>query len=353
MSKLDHLPLGLTFDDVLICPTYSTVSSRFQEDLDLSAQLTSNIRLDIPIVCSNMDTISEYDMAVAMSNLGGIAIIHRFQPIEEHVKQLSKLKNLIVGINGIVGCIGVEEEGQQRFRAIKPFCTAILIDVAHGAASSVVKQIRYVKEIDPSLPIIAGNIATYEEAIELITAGVHCIKCGIGGGSVCKTRIQTGVGVPQLTAIANVYRAITEVNTPIYLIADGGIRYPGDIVKALVAGADTVMIGNLVAGTKETPGKIYQEYVNALETKTYKLYRGLASKSAQLDWKGHVSAVEGELTRVPVKGSVKEVIKEIEAGIRSAMSYVGARNLQELHNNSNLIRITPAGYKESLPHGVR
>lgn len=295
-----------------------------------------------------MDTVTEEDMAKEMNNLGGLGIIHRFLSVEQH-------KRLLLNIpSPKVVCIGVGKEEFARFQEIisGTQIIAVLIDIAHGHSEVMAKQINRIKSVS-NMPIIAGNVATYDGALDLLNAGVSSIKCGVGPGSLCTTRIQTGCGVPQLTAVMEVRRAVEDfcsgkgLNFKPTIIADGGIRYSGDIVKSFAAGADAVMIGNLFAGTEEAPGERVRTK-KGIEKK----YRGMASKDAQENWKGYASSIEGEMTFLPYKGQVKYVFEELITGILSGMSYQDAKTLTELRENAEFIQITSAGYKESLPHGV-
>lgn len=335
-----------TFDDVLLEPRCSTMSSRFGGNIDCSTILFPNqkpeFQLLYPIISANMDTVTEWPMADAMHEQGGLGIIHRFMPAARQADELRVSKG------GHIGCIGVGDDGWKRYLEIETHISAVLIDVAHGHSQSVVEQIKAVKNKNPKMPIIAGNIATWVAACDLIDAGADCLKVGVGPGSLCTTRIKTGCGVPQLEAIIEVAAGIQSMKKPVTLIADGGIRSSGDIVKALAAGADAVMIGSLFAGTEEAPGRCYRDENGHL----YKIYRGMASRAAQEDWKGYATSVEGEMRRVSFRGSVKDIFKELVDGILSGMSYQNAHNLAELRENAVFIQQTINGYKESTPHGL-
>jgi IMP dehydrogenase len=339
--------VGLTFDDVLLVPRCSTIDSRFNGDIDLSTSI-AGIPLKRPIISANMDTVTECRMVAAMHREGGLGIIHRFMPPEDHYVQLAKIDS------PIVICIGVCKSSRDRLsyifsrlRTSQP--TAVLIDIAHGHCTAMIEQIRWVKQTLPNTQVIAGNIATFDAAMDLLAAGADCLKVGVGPGALCSTRVKTGCGAPQLTAISEVLRATQEINRPIDIIADGGIRNSGDIVKALAAGANAVMIGNLLAGTEEAPG---ETYLRGSPPTKYKLYRGMASLRAQESWKGYATSVEGESKDVPYKGLVKEVFQDLLAGILSGMSYQNAHNIGELQKNHLFIRQTTSGYRESVPHGL-
>lgn len=336
---------GLSFDDVLLEPRYSDISSRMSDEVDLSTEIVEGLKLRYPLVTAPMDSITGRAMVQAMAKLGGLGIPHRFMLADEQ-----KTIHSLCGYP-CVFCIGVGESGFDYFEAMEPRIlrpNAVLIDIAHGHCKGMLDQIKRLVVHYPYIPIIAGNIATKEAATELIAAGVTCLKAGIGPGSLCTTRVKTGNGVPQLTAISEVAEVAHRAGVKV--IADGGVRSSGDCVKALAAGADAVMIGALFAGTTEALGKVYTDSLS--HEGPYKLYRGLASRAAQEDWKGYATSIEGELTRVPFKGSVEPIFNDLVTGIKSGMSYQGAHNLQELRNNARFILQTPAGLRESLPHGV-
>jgi IMP dehydrogenase len=242
---------GLTFDDVLIIPAKSEVKSR--KDPNLEAQLTKKAKLKIPLISANMDTITEYEMALAMAELGGIGIIHRFMSVEDQARQVKMVADK--KFPWIGASIGVNQDFKERTQAlVKAGANVIVIDIAHGHSNQMMDTIKFLKDSHPGVEVIAGNVATPEATSDLIEAGADAIKVGIGPGSMCTTRIITGCGVPQLTAIALCREVATEKNIP--LIADGGIKTSGDIVKAFAAGANTVMLGSLLSATLETPGEI-------------------------------------------------------------------------------------------------
>ncbi len=334
---------GLTFDDVLLVPNKSDVRSR--KEPDLSAQFTKKRRIKIPIMSANMDTITEFEMAMAMAQLGGAGILHRFMTIEQQVEQVAKLKKLNVEI--ISASIGVNADFKERAQAlVNAGANVLTVDIAHGHSVQMIETMQHLKKsFGSDVEIIAGNVATPEGTVDLIEAGADAIKVGIGPGSMCTTRIITGCGVPQLTAVAMCAEAAAKYNVPI--IADGGIKTSGDIVKALAAGASSVMLGSMLSGTIETPGEI---------KKGQKMYRGMASKAAQVSWRGELPegmAPEGESTFVPIKGHAKDVINELCGGIRSGMSYVNATNLNEVKEKSLFIEMTTFGRMESVAHGVK
>ncbi len=331
---------GLTFDDVLITPSKSDVKSR--RDPSLNSQLTKKQTISTPIISANMDTVTEGEMALAMNKLGGAGILHRFVSIEQQVEFVQQLKTQ--GAKVISASIGVNGDYKERALAlIKAGTNVITIDIAHGHSTSMMDVMKWLKDTSPTTEIIAGNMAMPEAARDLIEAGADAIKVGIGPGSMCTTRIITGCGVPQLTAIALCAEVAESYGVPV--IADGGIRTSGDIVKAFAAGASTVMLGSMLSGTIETPGLIQNGR---------KQYRGMASKDAQVSWRGGVPegmAPEGESTFVNVKGHVKDVILELSGGIRSGMSYVNATTISEIKEKARFIEMSSAGVFESRAHG--
>lgn len=333
---------GLSYDDVLIVPTKSDVKSR--RDPSLVSQLTKKISLQTPIVSANMDTITESQMMIAMNELGGLGILHRFMTIAEQVKEIQKARE--AGVRNIGASIGVNGDWKERVQAaVDAGANVITIDIAHGHSTSMIDTMKFVKDTFSNVEVIAGNIATPEAAEELINSGADAIKVGIGPGSMCTTRIITGCGVPQLTAIALCAEVARAKKVP--LIADGGIKTSGDIVKAFAAGADTIMLGSMLSGTIETPGEINQGQKN---------YRGMASKAAQVSWRGEVPpgmAPEGVATKVSVKGHVRDVVLEICGGIRSGMSYVNATTIGEIRENARFIEMSSAGFQESHAHGLK
>jgi IMP dehydrogenase len=332
---------GLTFDDVLIVPSKSDVRSR--RDPHLTSQLTRKIQIDTPLVSANMDTVTEAEMAIAMNKQGAFGILHRFMPIEDQVNQIRRVRE--AGVKHVGASIGVSDDFKQRSEAIvSAGADVITIDIAHGHSVAMMETTKWLRDTYPQIQIIAGNIATPEGVEDLIAAGADAIKVGIGPGSMCTTRIITGCGVPQLTAIALCAEIAGSKGVPV--IADGGIRTSGDIVKAFAAGASTVMLGSMLSGTIETPGEIKGGR---------KQYRGMASKAAQVSWRGGVPegmAPEGESTSVPVKGHVKDVVLEISGGIRSGMSYINATSIAEIRERARFIEMSPAGVSESRAHGL-
>lgn len=334
---------GLTYDDVLIVPSKSAVRSR--RDPNLATRLTRRIKIDMPFISANMDTVTESPMAIAMNKLGGIGILHRFMTLENQLREVRAVKES--GAKLIAASIGVNEEGRKAaVELVKEGVNILTIDIAHGHSVAMLETIQWLKDsFAEKIDIIAGNVATPEATEELIKAGADAIKVGIGPGSMCTTRIITGCGVPQLTAVAWCTDVARGYNVPV--IADGGLKSSGDIVKAIAAGAETVMLGSLLSGTLETPGEIHYGK---------KHYRGMASRAAQVSWRGNLPegmAPEGESTAIPVKGSVKDVVMELAGGLRSGMSYVNATELSEIPEKARFMEMSPNGFRESVAHGVR
>lgn len=334
---------GLTYDDVLLIPSKSSVRSR--KDPDLKSRVTRRRTLTMPFVSANMDTITEGEMAVAMGKLGGLGILHRFMSIPDQIQEVRMIKE--AGCDLVAASIGVNDDFKERAEALVRSGTKILtIDIAHGHSDLMIETLKWLKDkFADEVELIAGNVATPEATEELIDAGADAIKVGIGPGSMCTTRIITGCGVPQLTAVAWCAEVARARGVPV--IADGGIKTSGDIVKAFAAGAETVMLGSLLAGTLETPGHIHYGK---------KHYRGMASKAAQVSWRGHLPegmAPEGEATSVPVKGHLKDVVHELAGGLRSGMSYLNATELAHIRENARFMEMSVSGYRESGAHGVK
>lgn len=338
---------GLTFDDVLLIPRHSEISSR--RDPELISRLTQKYDLELPVVSSNMDTITEASMAISMSKLGGIGILHRFMPIQSQKMMVAEIKAFQEKNDvktPIAASIGVKQEGIERAHQLVDAGVDILtIDIAHGDSIMMFETLDYMKKHFPQVEIIAGNVASQEGVKRLIDHGANAIKVGIGPGSMCTTRIITGCGVPQLTAVALCSEVAKKHDIPI--IADGGIKNSGDIVKALSAGADTVMLGSMLSGCLETPGEVKGGR---------KRYRGMASKDAQVSWRGELPrgmAAEGEATWVNCKGSVENVVGELAGGLRSGMSYLNAGKIAEMRTKALFMEMTTKGIEESRPHGLQ
>ena len=395
----------LTYDDVNIVPKYSELESR--DNVKLNTRFTKNTILTIPIVSSPMDTVTEYDMAKEMLDWGGVGVIHRFQSIEEQSRMMKELHyewdryfDPVPGITDgtertidkewdewwdsiavrhwnhpptksdwedlkdrfywadsmirdekiwkkrpLCAAVGVTDDYEERAQElVKNGCNVLLIDVAHGHHILVKKTIERLKnEFGRDIEIIGGSIATSEATRALCEWGVDGIRVGIGNGSLCETRIRTGVGLPQVTTLLNVCSIADGYNVPV--IADGGIRNVGDVCKGLGCGADTVMVGSLLSGTKESPGTIEKigEWPNE---KLFKKYRGSASR----DFKGNDKNVEGNHKIIPYKGKIKRILHDIRDGVHSSFSYVGANNMSEYHSKVEFVEVTKAGQIEAKPH---
>jgi len=338
---------GYSYDDVLIVPKYNKVVSR--KDVCFKTKVTKKYFIEIPILVANMDTICESKMAIAVGKLGGLGVIHRFLTVEEQVKEVEKVKkeNLICA-----AAVGIKDYEERVKKLSEAKVNILVLDVAHGHSKRTGRVLDLIKQNYPHLDVMAGNIATKDSAKYFLSKGADAIKVGIGAGSVCTTRIMTGTGIPQITAIMDCYE---ETQGRIPICADGGIKTPGDVVKSIGAGADTIMIGNIFAGTMETPGEIIEK-----NGKKYKLYRGMASydatlKKLEIDGRKHdeVVSIEGEKTYVPFKGPIELIIKKFLGGLASGMTYVGAKNIEELKGKADFIEISQAGYQESIAHGVK
>lgn len=329
---------AITFDDVLLIPSYNHHESRRIVDIGMTDRL-GKLTLQLPVISSNMDTITESKMANFMHSKGGIGALHRFLSIENNILEWKACEGPVFVS---VGCTTAELERAEALRdaGADYFC----VDVAHAHAKYVGKTLKNLRKLLGSRCIMAGNVATYAGADYLASCGADIIKAGIGGGSVCSTRIKTGFGVPMLTCIQDCAR------TDRSIVADGGIRTSGDIVKALAFGADFVMIGGLLAGTAPTPGSVVTK--NDSEGKV-KRYRGMASREAQEEFLGQMhewKTAEGVSTEVPYRDDQDAIIADIIGGLRSGLTYAGADTISELQRKLNYVLVTPAGRLESLPH---
>ena len=338
LEKLKKAELGLTFDDVLIKPNYSEVHPA---KVDTTTKVSKNIKLDIPLVSSPMDTVTEAEMAIALAKHGGIGIIHRNLSIEEEAKEVEKVKEKGLKVGAAVGVFD-----QKRVEAlVNAGADLIVIDTAHGHSKDVIESLKIYKKMY-DVDIMAGNIATKEGAIALIENGADSLRVGIGPGSACLTRKVSGVGVPQLYAVASVADVASEYDVPV--VADGGIKTSGDIVKAIVAGADCVMIGNLFAGTDESPGEIIIE-----KGQKFKKYRGMGSEEVVKRLDRYSKLVpEGIVGLVPYKGTVEDIIRKLVGGLKTGMGYVGAGNIKELKLKGRFIRVTSLGERENRPRNI-
>ena len=354
--------LTLTYDDIQLVPRYSDVVSR--RDINLNTLITKRYGLLIPIIAAPMDTVCEYEMANILMLLGGAGCIHRFMSIDEQKKQVRKLSASIYGegFGGNYEYWGIQDDNWHSEIKAVPIIAAvgatgdyleraneligaganiILIDVAHGHHANVREAIKNIKAISSIIDVIAGNIATAEAAQDLCEWGADGLRVGIGGGSLCTTRVKTGFGVPNVTCLQDIVNV-----SKVPVIADGGIRTSGDISKALAIGASTVMLGSLIAGTEQSPGSIINKG-GAL----YKRYRGAASLETKVAHGQEARNVEGESTVIPYKGGIKYIVNDLMDGVRSALSYGGASNLREY--KPEIIRVTNSGIKEAAPHLIK
>ena len=332
---------AVTYDDMLMVPQYSDIVSR--NEVDIKSYLGDR-EFSIPIIASPMDTISETEMAKAMGNMGGLAVLHRYNSISEQQKMAKDVVSHSDWSGQVAAAIGVTGDYLERAEALIAVGTDILcIDVAHGHHALMKKALEKLRnEYDNHIYIIAGNVCTLEGINDVADWGADAVRCNIGGGSICSTRIVTGHGLPGLQTIFDCARTDREVA----IIADGGIKTSGDIVKALAAGADFVMCGSLLAGTQESPGQV----VSLPDGSRMKEYRGMASKDAQMDWRNKSSTPEGVASYIPYKGSVTDILSDLEGGIRSGLSYTGARTIPELQRKAEWARQTSAGTIESGTH---
>ena len=354
---------GYTFDDLLLVPAYSQV---VPADVQLKTRLCDGILLSIPVCSAAMDTVTESKMGIALAQAGGLGFIHKNLSSElqaemvKEVKAAAVLTNSAVDANGKLlagAAVGVSEGTMARVQLlVEAGVDIITVDSAHGHSAGVIETIRKIHDKYPNLPLVGGNIVTGDAAQALIQAGASVLKVGVGPGSICTTRIVSGVGVPQLTAVSDVVQVAKRYNVGV--IADGGIKFSGDIVKALAAGADAVMLGGLLAGCEETPGEIIEVYGKKVKT-----YVGMGSLSAmqrgssdryfqggQKELKKLVP--EGIEATVPYKGPMSDVIYQMMGGLRSGMGYCGCANIEELKDKAQFVKISNAGLKESHPHTV-
>ena len=328
------------FDDILLIPQHSEISSR--NDVSLATTLgrgLNGVAMSMPIIAAPMDTVCEHEMASSIRKAGGFGIIHRYMPIEKQVEQIGLAKALGGSAGGSVGARG--EFAHDAVKLVNAGALLILIDVANGHSEYAVNAVKELRQVfGNQIHIMAGNVATWEGFARLADAGADSIRVGIGGGSACTTRVVSGHGVPTLSSIIDIRERVAYNEGP-SLIADGGIRNSGDAAKALAAGAHALMLGRLLAGTKESPGEIVDGR---------KIFRGMASREAQEEGRGVVSGVEGIATTVPFVGSVNDIINDFNAGLKSALSYTGVDNLIDFHAEAVYNRVTSSTLNETKPH---
>lgn len=361
---------GLTFDDLLLRPGYSDFS---RSQINLTTKLTKHIDLKLPFVSSPMDTVTEDTLAIALAGIGGIGIIHRNLTIEDQALQVRNVKQEGFLVGAAVGASNGFEDRAQAL--VDAGVDVILVDSAHGFAKPVIEAIRWIKH-HTKVDVIGGNVATEDGAKALIDAGVDGVRVGMGPGAICTTRVISGMGVPQITALEETLKAAKPHGVPV--IADGGIKYSGDMVKALAVGASSVMMGSFFASCKEAPGEIVELprsqvphrfqsiFEKNKDTYTFKSYRGMGSVGAMKhgakiksedeyhgkDYSDRVLVAEGVEGLVPVRGAVKDLVDQAIGGIKSGMYYVGAKNLSELSEKAVFIQITQASLTESHPHDI-
>ena len=349
---MDPIKEALTFDDVLLVPKYSKI---LPSEVITSTALSTNLNLKIPILSSAMDTVTESAMAIAIGNAGGIGVIHRNLNIKSQISEIKKVKSKKLLVGAAVGEGPLEHKRAEAI--LKENVDLIVVDTAHGHTKKVAEIIRKIKKLkSKKTTLCAGNIATTEAAKFLIKLGVDIIKVGIGPGSICTTRLVAGIGVPQLSAILAARKGVGRKKVSI--IADGGIKFSGDISKALTAGADAVMIGSLFAGTEESPGKIIKK-----NGKLFKSFRGMGSIGAmnkgsadryfqtkQKETSKYVP--EGVEGIVKYKGTVEKIIYQLIGGLKSSMGYLGSKKIINLRNKTKFVKITKAGFYESMVHNI-
>lgn len=365
----DIYTLALTFDDVLLRPGYSGFA---RQDINLTTQLSRHISLTSPLVAAPMDTVTEHTLAIALAKLGGIGFIHRNLTVDDQAAEVAKVKKEKLHVGAAVGSSPGYESRVDALVAAG--VDVLLVDSAHGFSLNVINAVTYIKA-HHTIDVIAGNVATAEGAEALIKAGADGLRVGMGPGAICSTRVVSGMGVPQLTALLDTARVARKHSVPV--IADGGIMYSGDIVKALAAGASSVMMGRMFATTEEAPGDAvklkaeqvpsrFQNIIDGSSEYIFKEYRGMGSVAAMKrgmaissedefhgkSYQGDALVAEGVEGLVPCSGTVKALVDQLVGGIHSGMYYVGAKSIAELWDVAQFIRITQASLTESHPHDL-
>jgi IMP dehydrogenase len=346
-----NFPLGLSYDDVLLVPQYSEIKSR--NDVNLTTKISPNLTLKIPLITTKMDTVTGVEMAVAIGKLGGMGILPRFEIVETQADKVKKVFD--TGVT-VAAAVGVKDGFEERAIAlVKAGATVIDVDVAHGHMKKTLDATRKIRNLfGDKITILSGISSTYECARDLYRAGADCVLVGIGAGSICTTRVMTGVGVPSITALLETAKAAKQFQKT--FAPDAGVRNSGDIVKALATGASAIVGGNIFAGTDEAPGDIFTK--NGIK---YKAYNGSTSRAEKIkqfkkdssDKNGnYTKQIEGVAAYVKYKGSVNDVIENLLAGVRSGLSYAGAKDIPELWKKAKFIRITPGGNLENGAHDV-
>jgi len=347
----NKIPLDLTFDDVLLEPRLSHV---LRGQVSLETKVTKKLKIDLPLLSAAMDTVSEESLAIALGRLGGVAVLHRNCAIEKQVSMVKSVKR-----HKFITAAAVGSSDFARVKALNAAgCDIIIVDHAHAHVAGVIRDAKKIKKLIRG-QLVVGNIATKEAAAAFVSFA-DALKVGVGPGSICTTRIVAGVGVPQLTAILEVVKIAAKKNVPV--IADGGIKYSGDAVKALAAGASSVMLGSMFAGSKEAPGRLVKK-----DGQLFKEYRGMGSLGAMKSGKSSDRyfqnpdsrekksgglVPEGVEALTPYKGPIADIVEQLSGGIRSGMGYIGAASIADMPKQARFIQITAAGLKESHPHSV-
>src|SRR5438067_1733790 len=355
---------ALTFDDVLLVPRLSSVHPR---NVDVRSRFTRGIPLNIPLVSAAMDTVTESEMAIAIAREGGIGVVHKNMPVDRQAAEVDRVKRSESGmilhpitlgpdrpLRGAAAVGGTSDALARAGALLDAGCDVIVVDSAHGHSEGVLKTVACLREAYPDAQLVGGNVATEAGARALVERGVDAVKVGVGPGSICTTRVVTGVGIPQITAIVDAVTGAGDVP----VIADGGIKYSGDVVKALAAGAESVMMGSMLAGTEESPGESF-----LLEGRRFKVIRGMGSLGAMEEGSADRYFQEGEVSpsklvpegiegRVPYRGPASDVIFQMVGGLRSGMGYCGVCDVNALRAETEFIQITSAGLRESHPHDV-
>lgn len=343
--------LAFSYDDVLLVPQHSDIKSR--ENVDLETQITPRLKLKLPFMSSNMSDVTGVEMAIKMGKLGGLGVLPRFMPAEEEADMVAKVKK-----EGLITAAAVGLRNGMFGRAemlVKAGADVLFLDVAHGHMAQTIEATKILREnFGKDIDIVSGNVATYEAASDLFKAGADSVKVGIGPGSICTTRVETGFGVPQLTAVIDSAKAARFYKKTV--IADGGIKNSGDIVKALAAGASAIMAGNLFAGTDEAPGKrikidgeIYKQYFGSTSFTEKENHAKKNKDELDKNYSKHIEGIEGA---VPYKGPLSQIIERLDANVRSGFSYTGAPGIKDLWRKAKFVQITAMGRRESMAHDI-
>lgn len=346
-----NVDLAMCFDDILLVPQRSSVPSRHSVNTTMIiGSGNRTVKLGLPVIAAPMDTVCDIEMCIAMASMGGIGILHRYMSYEDQIKKTKALADAQFGFGvAIASNNGFMEQAQALYYA---GARMLLVDTANGHGKYAIDAVKALRDKFDDVHIMAGNVATADGFARLSAAGADSVRVGIGGGSACTTRIVSGHGVPTLASIMDCDKWLEEFGSngidTCSIVADGGIRNSGDMVKAFAAGAHAVMIGSLLAGTDEAPGSVF---INE-QGQHVKAFRGMASREAQKDATGNVSVAEGISTTIPYKGSVKNILDEIRGGLGSGCSYSGAFNLEELSAFAKYVRVTQASLSESKPHAL-